>query len=366
MLDFTSALYLGLCHPSSALGPWRAITQGRPAALREPAGARGLAAALARLQGCEDATLLPSTLHLFRDLFRMLATERIAVLCDGALYPIARWGAEAVAVLQVPVHTFPHHDAGALAQRVRAVAAAGLRPVVVTDGYCPGCGKLAPIAAYAEIAQRHGGYLVIDDTQALGVLGAAPGPAKPYGVGGGGSLCWHGVSGPRIVVGSSLAKGFGAPLAVLAGSAEVIARFRAHSETRVHCSPPSVAAIHAAHHALAVNRVRGDALRSRLLNAVVRLWRWIAAAGGACHAALPFPVLSCAFGNDCAVASVHRRLLQGGVQALLTRACTGLVTRLGFLVTALHDSTQIDFAGRTLLRAAGAGDRYPDQMVEAS
>lgn len=366
MLDFTSALYLGLRHPSSELGSWRAITQGRPAALREPAGARGLAADLARLQGCEDATLLPSTLHLFRDLFRMLASERMAILCDGALYPIARWGVDGVSALQVPVHTFPHHDAGALARLVRAVEGAKLRPVVVTDGYCPGCGKVAPIAAYAELAQRSGGYLVIDDTQALGVLGAAPTTANPYGVRGRGSLCWHGVGGSHILVGSSLAKGFGAPLAVLAGSAEVIARFRSHSETRVHCSPPSVADIHAARHALAVNRARGDALRSRLLDVVLRLWRWIATAGGSGRSALPFPVVSCAFRRGPGVATIHRRLVRGGVQALLTRACNGLVTQISFLVTARHDFTQIDFAGRTLLRAAGLGERYPDQIAEAS
>jgi hypothetical protein len=60
--------------------------------------------------------------------------------------------------------------------------------------------------------------LVIDDTQALGILGHSPGPHAPYGKGGGGSLQWAGIGGPDVLVVSSLAKGFGAPVAVLAGS----------------------------------------------------------------------------------------------------------------------------------------------------
>jgi len=82
---------------------------------------------------------------------------------------------------------------------------------------------------------------VIDDTQALGILGAWPGPGAPYGRGGAGSPAWCGVAGDDLARVCSLAKGFGAPLAVLAGSARVVARFEAEAATPVHCSPPSAA-----------------------------------------------------------------------------------------------------------------------------
>ena len=75
MLDFTSALYLGLGHPSASLAPWRALTLGRPAALEEPPGGRGLARDLALLMGGEAGLLYPSTLHLFRDLFQVAASK---------------------------------------------------------------------------------------------------------------------------------------------------------------------------------------------------------------------------------------------------------------------------------------------------
>jgi len=247
MLDFTSALYLGLHHSSRSLGGWEALTLGRPAALQEPPGSVALAMELAELQGCEAATLLPSTLHLFWDLFRVLGQERVAILRDAGMYPIARWGTERAATLGASVHDFPHHDAAALARLAQSMRRADLRTIVVTDGYCPGCGSTAPIRAYGEIARRCDGYLVLDDTQALGILGESPSPANPYGNGGGGSLRWHRTFGPHIVIGSSLAKGFGAPVAVLAGNVRCTSisstatpcaidsrNWSAHSESTLH------------------------------------------------------------------------------------------------------------------------------------
>ena len=113
MLDFTSALYLGLRHPSRSLRAWSGLTTGKPIVLETPAGAIGLARQLAALQGCERATLLPSTLHLFWDLFGLLAGEQVRIYMDEGTYRIARWGVERAAAQGVAVRTFPHHDAAA-------------------------------------------------------------------------------------------------------------------------------------------------------------------------------------------------------------------------------------------------------------
>src|SRR5262249_17163047 len=143
-------------------------------------------------------------------------------------------------------------------------------PVVVTDGLCPATGQTAPVVKYLNLVRAHGGYLVIDDTQALGILGHHPGADAPYGRGGGGTPAWHGVQAPELLVVSSLAKGFGVPLAVLAGSKRVITRFENNSATRMHCSPPSVALIYAAERALQINESRGEHLRRRLAQLVRR------------------------------------------------------------------------------------------------
>ena len=53
----------------------------------------------------------------------------------------------------------------------------GGRLVVVTDGWCTGCNRPAPLRELERIVRDHGGVLVVDDTQAVGILGSRPGRA---------------------------------------------------------------------------------------------------------------------------------------------------------------------------------------------
>lgn len=269
MPDFTSALYLGLRHPTQALRPWSRLTAGVPSALREPAEAVGTARRLAALIGCESAVLGSSTLHLFWDLPALLA-GRSVVLVEQGTYAIGRGGAERAASAGARVAEFAHHNPRSLHRALLALAP-GRRALIVIDSVAPGEDGRSPLPAYAELAKRFGALLVIDDTQALGILGAKPDRRLPYGYGGGGSLRHHGLRGGHLVVIASLGKALGVPLAVLAGSATEVARFTAGSETRTHSSPPSTAALRAAERALSVNRTQGDARRARLHRLVQQL-----------------------------------------------------------------------------------------------
>lgn len=358
MLDFTSALYLGLRHPSSSLHPWAELTLGRPAALASPPGARTVAQRFSELVGCESGTLVPSTLHLFWDLFDVLASDRIAIYMDTGTYAIAKWGVERAAARGVPVRGFPHHDPHALSDQLQQDARGKRRPVVVADGLCPACGGPAPVAAYLQIARRFGGYLVLDDTQALGILGHAPGPSKPYGQGGGGSLRWHNLDGPDVLLGSSLAKGFGVPVAVLTGSKQMVQRFEDNSATRVHCSPPSAAVIHAAKHALLVNQKHGDVLRLRLARIVRYFRQCLMKDGFDVHGGL-FPVQTLESSQGLDTIKLHAHLLQAGVRTVLHRARHGYETSVSFLLTALHTIADIDRAVRALVLGKRTLELHP-------
>jgi 8-amino-7-oxononanoate synthase len=349
MIDFTSSLYLGLDHPSAVLDPWPALTLGRPAALEDPPGGVGVARSLELLQGLPAATLAPSTLHLFWDLFHLLQrTRRTVLLLDAGAYPILRWAARASCSRRVM--TFAHHDAGELAALAERLRRNGQRPVVVTDGYCPGCNRTAPLRAYADVCDAHGGLLVLDDTQALGVLGRNPTASSAFGDGGGGSVRWHALSGRRIVVGASLAKGFGAPLAVLAGPQPLLRRYLAESRTRLHCSPPSVAAIHAARRALNYTAICGALLRERLARLAARLRERLGQAGLAAVGKLPFPVQSFRTRTADDAMRLHRRLFDAGVRALVTAGCDNAIPRLTFIITAKHGERDIDRAGDAIRR----------------
>ncbi len=164
MIDFTSALYLGLEHASLSLPGWPRLTLGKPGALQALSGTDRVQRQLADLTGCQQVLLGASTLHLFCDLFAMLARRNVAIWVDEAAYPIARWGTDRAAALGVPVRVFRAHDAAALRRALDTTRAA--KPVVVTDGYCPIRGEPAPLADYADCVAAAGGLLIVDDTQA--------------------------------------------------------------------------------------------------------------------------------------------------------------------------------------------------------
>lgn len=346
MLDFSSALYLGLRHPHSTLRPWQSLTAGRPAALETLPGTAAVEQELARLIGCEHAVLGTSTLHLFWDLFETLAREGIAIFVDSGTYPIGCWGAERAAAKTAPLTFFPSHDLAALERKLLRCRAAGLRPVIVTDGLSPATGKLAPLPAYLRLAEEHGGWLIVDDTQAFGVLGRRVSNRAPYGSSGGGTAAWHRLRGPELIVVASLAKGFGAPLAVLAGSNELLAAYEERSLCRVHCSPPSAAAVAAADHALRLNQHWGARLRRRLAQRVQQFRSLLRGFGIEVKGGL-FPVQTPLLLD---AEAVHARLEAEGIRAVLHQAkkTRHVPAQLSFLLTAAHEPWEIEHAARVL------------------
>jgi 8-amino-7-oxononanoate synthase len=244
VIDLTSALYLGLRHPSAALAPWAALTLGRPAALGGAGAGAEVAAArvLAAWLGTERAALATSTVHAMMDLEALTPSRASAIVLDRSAYPIARWGVERAAGRGRRVSTL---------SQLRDLEPGTL---VVVDGVCPACGGLVALRALATAVRARRGVVVVDDTQAVGVLGP----------GGGGSLRLHGLErDPAVVIVASLAKGLGVPVCVVAGSSERIGRWLACSETRTHTSPPSAATLSALEHALAIERRHGERLRAR-------------------------------------------------------------------------------------------------------
>lgn len=350
-LDFTSSLYLGLYHASHELEPWERLSTGRPAALQQTHLGREVGTALARLQGCEAGVVSPSTPHLFWDLFTALATteKRITLYVDSGLYPIGWWGVERVKGRGVPVHRFPEHDSSALRRLLEETLPPGVRPIVVADGLRPGRWGPAPLPRYLTYVRAYGGYLVVDDTQAFGILGHEPTTERPYGVGGGGSLEWHGMKGQDILMVSSLAKGFGVPMAVLSGSRDMIQRFKVQSETLVHCSPPSVAVLHAARHALQLNWSEGEQRRQRLLEVVGNFRQQLKGIGMATTGG-PFPVQTITkIAGDAAVA-MYEQLCNQNVRTVLHRQSGTTGPRLSWLLTARHHIDDIRRAVHILAR----------------
>ncbi|BCY07371.1 aminotransferase class I/II-fold pyridoxal phosphate-dependent enzyme [Actinoplanes sp. L3-i22] len=415
VVDFTSALYLDLRHPSRCLAPWQRLTTGVPAALAEAPAVAALSAGLARLLGRPAATPARSSLHALVDVVGALG-DGATVWCDSGAYPIAGWAARAAG--HVP-RRFAHHDPTDLARQLadlarsapgrpaalnqpaapdqpaalnqppdpdrpaasnqplaaglarpgapdqpladdlawpwgagladpaqslavglrRQPAAGGGRPLVLCDGYCPGCGRVAPIDEYLRVVRQAGGLVIVDDTQAVGVLG------RP---GGAGTPAWLGISGPGLVTVASLAKGLGVPMAVVGGDPHVIARIRARGPARQHGSAPSAADLAATAYALKCNAAEGDRRRERLTTSVRRLRSTLAARGIRLTGGL-FPVQSTPAGSPAAAAALTSALLRRGVRAVAHRPqCRPGTAAVSLLITAAHTTADIDRAATAL------------------
>lgn len=363
-LDFASSLYLGWRHSSHDLPGWASLSTGMPAAFEEPREHRAVGQAVAQMQGLETGLVAPSTLHLFFDWFGLLDPQHWAIFSDEHLYRVGQWGMERASWRGVPTFRFRHQCAASLRVSFLKKLPPARRPIVVTDGWCPTCGQAAPLREYLALLEPLGGLLVLDDTQAMGVLGNAewrmqnvecgmsPGqPSRHNGQwltansqqpDGGGLLRHLGIRSERVVSISSLAKAFGAPLAVLAGSQKLVADFRERSETRVYAGQPSAAAVQAAARALALNRTSGDALRERLFRNVVFFKKEMAALGLRTQGGLfPAQIITNLAGK--AARNTHHALARQGIRTVLVADHEGLA-RLCFLVTAVHSAEAIRLA----------------------
>ena len=356
--DFRESRYLGLRHPAGSLTGWTALTTGLPAALGLPRRSQRVAADLAALQGYQAALLARSTLHGFIDVICALKAPGTVILADARVYPTVRF---AVAAAGMSCEFFRHHDAADLAARLWRLGPRA-RPLVLTDGVCPACGRVAPLARYRRQAAASGGLLAIDDTQGLGLLGAAPDLASPYGHGGGGSLRWAGVGPGHTLSVSSLAKGFGAPLAVIAGDAQLVSRVAMAGPLQVHASPASAADVSAAEAALRINTQLGERLRARLLRLVRRLRRGLAWLGLPLAAGSCLPVQSAGPLPRALALRLADRMARGGIRTVLLHPEAGPGLLLTWVLTARHRDG--DIARALAVLAAALGRALPPARLE--
>ena len=142
----------------------------------------------------------------------------------------------------------------------------------------------------------------------------------------------------------------------------MVHRFEEQSTTRVHCSPPSLAAIRAAEHALAVNDQYGDALRLRLAHLVRRFRVRLAAAGFGATGGL-FPVQTLKLTPNLDARSLHERLSRRGIRTVLHPGHSPASARISFIITARHRAGDIDRAVAVLAHTV---DLIPAAPLEVS
>lgn len=361
MIDLRIALYLEMQHAHKELPGWRQLTTGVPASVREDVRSRWVGRQIARMQGLEQGMTAASTLHLFADLHAWLADSPVTMFVDEFIYPVARFGIEKLTVKGNRILPYRHQQAAHLEVLLNRWADQHTTPVVLMDGWCPQCGRPAPLPEIALLLERYGALGVMDDTQAFGLLGDPGGcaiapegfatapEAWPYGRGGGGLLRWSGAPPDRMISITSLAKSFGVPMAVISGSERFIRAFRSRSRTIDHCSPPSIAHLSAAIHALEYNRTEGDCRRRRLFAHVSHFKQQLSAAGIRTKGGL-FPVQHLDGLPQDTLLNLHRWLEKEGIRTVLTKGHRSPGPQLSLLFRAGHQDEEIGMVTEKIIR----------------
>lgn len=263
-----------------------------------------------------------STLHGFLDLWPSVLDAGTVVLVDEVAYPVGRVALRAVGAEPVVVR---HFDPGHVAAVVGGLSP-GTSTALLVDGLCPGCGRRAPRQALAR-ALGGNGTVVVDDTQALGLIG----PTTPV----------RHLPGAAEVVVAAASKGFGVPVAVVAGPRRVIESAR-RSEGRFHHSGPDAASLVALRQTLADEP--GVQRRQTVLSGLVRHFRAAAPRAGLSEPDGGLWPTQTVPVYDRDVTGVVDALACRGVRALpLARRCRPGVG-VGFLITVAHTTGMIDTA----------------------
>jgi 8-amino-7-oxononanoate synthase len=177
-VDFTSNDYLALAgSPRLKAAIVAAIDRGVPVGAGGSRLLRGnhpeheaLEAEAAEFFGAGRALFFGSGYAANVTLFSTLPQRDDIIVHDALIHASAH---EGIAASKAPAVAVPHNDADAFADAIRKWRTAGGkgRPWIAVESLYSMDGDRAPLAELAAIAERHDGFLVIDEAHATGVFG---------------------------------------------------------------------------------------------------------------------------------------------------------------------------------------------------
>lgn len=250
-------------------------------------------------------------------------------LCHASTYDAAK-------LCAAPLLRFRHNDVEDLDRQLQRSAGARRRLVCVESIYSMD-GDEAPLAAIAELCERHGALLLVDEAHAIGVLGKGRGLAAELGV------------KPDLIVGTC-SKALGAQGGFLAGDRTLIELAVNRARSFLYSTAPVPAAMGAAVGMLDVLRAEPDLpadllARCATLRAAIAVQGWQLPAGRG-------PIIPLIIGDEAATVALAARLRDAGHHAPAIRPPTVPAgsCRVRLTLTLAHTDADL----RKLLKALAA------------
>jgi glycine C-acetyltransferase len=192
-----------------------------------------LEAALAAFLGADDAILYSSCFDANGGLFETLLGEDDAVISDELNHASI---VDGIRLCKAKRYRYRNNDMADLDAKLAEAAAAGARfKLIATDGVFSMDGIVANLGAICDLADRHGALTMVDDSHAVGFVGA----------GGRGTPEFCGVEGRIDILTGTLGKALGgASGGYTAGRREIVALLRQRSRPYLFSNSlaPSIAA----------------------------------------------------------------------------------------------------------------------------
>lgn len=232
------------------------------------------------------------------------------------------------------IHVFAHRDAASADSKLAALGADAGRKLLITDGVFSMDGDIGPLPELADVAERHGAVMMVDDAHSSGVLGRN----------GRGTIDHFGVHGRVDIQVGTLSKAIGVLGGYVCGSRDLIdyLRHRARPFLFSTSHPPAVAAACLA----AFDLLEAEPERIEQLWENTRRFKSELQQAGLSTGASETPIVPIKVGDAAKAFEFSRELFHSGVFA------TGIgfptvpqgKARVRTIVTATHTFEQLDRA----------------------
>lgn len=339
ILAFAGCNYLGLANDPRVLQAVRAGLDRyglSTTASRETTGNTtafdDLELALSRFLCTERTLLLADGYTANIAMAQALATRFRTVLIDAKSHHSVHDAARSAGLIVV---TYPHSDTAAAARlaRLHTDADPAGAVAILTDGVFTSDGAIAKLPELLAALPNERCLLVVDDCHGVCVLGPD----------GRGTVSHYGLTDPRVIITTTLAKGFGSYGGCIAGPAWFVELARAASGI-YRCStpiPPAIAM--AAREAIRIVQAEPERL-DRLRANVTRLRSRLSAMGLPVRSdGPPIPIFAFVLDSTDRMERVHQSLLGDGILAPYIKYPNGPAeTFFRVVVNAAHTTEQID------------------------